>query len=212
MLYQKVSRVSRLFQLSTLDMSEVHTHVTTTIEGLTTLIDNPEAGENFHRLTTKLQSTLAPYNIPHPPKVASAFLNNVKKPFLLALIENIKERLPDTNIFSYFEIFNQLKLPATSEEGETGKYGEEAMEELAKHYGVSESPLISSEELKSEWLDYRNYMLSNCTKLTMKEHLSSIAQQSRTISVVYPNLSKLLQGFLVLPVSTADCKRGFSSM
>lgn len=142
MLYQKVSRVSRLFQLSTLDMSEVHTHVTTTIEGLTALIDNLEAGENFHRLTTKLQSTLAPYNIPHPPDVASAFLNNIQKPFLLALIENIKERLPDTNIFSYFEIFNRFKLPATSEEGETGKYGEEVMEELAKHYGVSESPLI----------------------------------------------------------------------
>lgn len=117
MLYQKVSRLSRLYQLSTLDMSEVHTHVTTTIEGLTALIDNPEAGENFHRLTTELESTLAPYSIPHPPKVASAFLNNVQNhSSYIPLIENIKERLPDTNIFSYYDIFNPFKLPATPEE------------------------------------------------------------------------------------------------
>ena len=55
-------------------------------------------------------------------------------------------------------------------------------------------------------------MLSNCTKLTMKKHLSSLALQSSTVSVVYPNLSKLAQVFLVLPVSTADCERGFSTM
>ena len=57
-------------------------------------------------------------------------------------------------------------------------------------------------------------MLSNCTKMTMKELLSSLALQNSTatISVVYPNLSKLAQVFMALPIGTADCERGFSTM
>ena len=79
---------------------------------------------------------------------------------------------------------------------------------------VGDSPLISSENLKSEWLDFRIYMLSNCTKMTMKELLSSLALQNSTatISVVYRNLSKLAQVFMALPNGTADCEQGFSTM
>ena len=204
----KVSRISRIFQLSTLDMSEL------TVEGLSSLISNREARENFRNLNTDLESTLAPYNIPHSPKATSMFLNNIQKPFLMALIENINERLPDTDIFSNFDILNPLKLPATSQEMATENYGEKEIKELAEQYGVGDSPLISSENLRSEWLDLRIYMLSNCTKMTMKELLSSLALQNSTtsISVVYPNLSKLAQVFMALPISTADCERGFSTM
>ena len=126
-------------------------------------------------MNTDLESTLAPHNIPHSPEATSMFLNNVQKPFLIALIENINERLPDTGIFSNFDILNPLKLPATSQEMATENYGEKEIEELAEHYGVGDSPLISSENLKSEWLDFRIYMLSNCTKMTMKKLLSSLA-------------------------------------
>ena len=48
--------------------------------------------------------------------------------------------------------------------------------------------------------------------MTMKELLSSLALQDSTISVVYPNLSKLAQVFMALPIGTADCERGFSTM
>ena len=54
----KVSRLSRIFQLQTLDMSELYKHVSTTVERLNSLITNPEAGENFRNLTTDLGSTL----------------------------------------------------------------------------------------------------------------------------------------------------------
>ena len=59
----KVPRLSRIFQLSTLDMSELHKHVSTMVEGLSSLISNPEAGENFRNLNTDLESTLTPYNM-----------------------------------------------------------------------------------------------------------------------------------------------------
>ena len=55
-------------------------------------------------------------------------------------------------------------------------------------------------------------MLSNCGKMSMKDLLTSLATQNNTISTVYPNLSKLAQICLVLPIGTADCECGFSTM
>ena len=69
----KVSGLSRIFQLSGLEMSEVHSHVITATEGLAALIDDPMSGEHFRSLTSDLESTLAPYNIPHPPEVIQSF-------------------------------------------------------------------------------------------------------------------------------------------
>ena len=94
----------------------------------------------------------------------------------------------------------------------TQKYGEDAIDELAKHYGSGESPFLCSADLRLEWLDHQTYMIINCTKMSMKEHLSSLALHRSTVSVAYPNLSQVAQVFLALPVSTADCERGFSTM
>ena len=113
----------------------------------------------------------------------------------MALIENINERLPDTTIFSNFDILNPFKLPATSQEMATKNYGEKEIAELAEHYGIGDSPLILSDNLKSEWLDFGIYMLSNYTKMTMKELLTLLALQNSTLSTVYPNLSRLAQLF-----------------
>ena len=105
-------------------------------------------------MNTDLKSTLAPYNILHSPEATTMFLKNIQKPFLMALIENINERLPNTDIFSHFDIINPLKLPVTSQEMATENYREKEIKELAEHDGVGDSPLISSDNLKSEWLDF----------------------------------------------------------
>ena len=97
-------------------------------------------------MDTDLESTLAPYNIHHSPEATSNFLNNIQKPFLKALIDNIKKRLPDTSIFSNFDILNPLKLPDTFEEMTTTKYGEREIERLGEHYGVGDAPLISADD------------------------------------------------------------------
>ena len=121
------------------------------------------------------------------------FLNKIQKPFLIALVENIKERLPDNTIFSNFDILNPFKLPATSQEMATENYGEKEIAEVAEHYGIGDSPLISSEILKSEWLDFRINMLS------IRKYITTTAEQQH-FCVVYPNLSKLVQVLLALPV------------
>ena len=109
-------------------MSELHSHVQTTAASLNSLNTHP--GENFNQLDSDLGSVLAPYNISHSPEATRRFFDQIQRLFINALVENIEERLPDTNI----------------------------------------------------------------------------------ISTVYPNLSKLAQICLVLPIGTADCERGFSTM
>ena len=74
--------------------------VSTTIDNLNTLSSNPETGDNFRKLDVDLESTLAPCNIHHSSEATSNFLNNIQKPFLKAVIDNIKEQLPDTDILT----------------------------------------------------------------------------------------------------------------
>ena len=78
---------------------------------------------------------------------------------MTALIENVNEQLPDIKFFSNFDA---LRLPSTSDDLQQVNYGNEAIKELGKHY---DSPLVSSEDLKSEWIDYRNHMIRNCAIL-----------------------------------------------
>ena len=55
----------------------------------------------------------------------------------------MKEWLPDTNMFSNFEIFNPLKLPDTVEDMCNENYGEAEVEKLGENYGLGDSPIIS---------------------------------------------------------------------
>ena len=60
-------------------MSELYKHVSTIVEGLNSLITNPEASESFRNLNTDLGSTLPLYDIHRSPEAASMFLNNIQK-------------------------------------------------------------------------------------------------------------------------------------
>ena len=95
--------------------------------------------------------------------------------------------------------FHRIKTPSE-------KYGETEVEKLGEKYGLGDSPIISGDDLTSEWLNFRIYLLSNCGKMSMKDLLSLLATQNSTVSTVYPNLSKLAQIFWALPIGTADCE------
>ena len=172
-------------------MSELYSHIQTTVDSLNSLNSHP--GENFSQLDIHFLTTIASYEISHSAEGTTRFLHHIKKPFLHALVENIKERLPDTDVFSNFEIFNPLKLPDTAEDICNEKYGETQVEKLGEKYGLGDSPIISCNDLKLEWLYFRIYMLSNYSKMLMKHVLTSLATQGSTIYTAYPNLSKLAQ-------------------
>ena len=62
-------------------------------------------------------------------KLKHQFDTSVYTPFIKALITHIKEKLPDTGIFSAFSILDPNKLPSTAEDVSLS-YGEDHVQTL----------------------------------------------------------------------------------
>ena len=97
-----VSRLSRVFQYSILDLSTVHNLVSSTIENLQ-LLSN-QAGVFARKLDSDLLSTLAPFDIRHSPDMKQRFQQHILQKFLGALDKNIKDRFPDTSVYANFKV------------------------------------------------------------------------------------------------------------
>ena len=145
-----VSRLSRLFQVATIDMSVLHKHVTTTLEGLQLLLSTD--GEYLHKFDSDLTSSLASCGITFggasDPK--QHFKSEIRQPFLTAIIDNVNEHFPDTEVLERFEILNPLN--RTAEEATQSHFGEESVKKLANHYGNGGTPIVNSDLLENEWL------------------------------------------------------------
>ncbi len=205
-----VSHLSRVFQASTLDLSTLDKMVSSTIESLQLLCDQP--GVFIRKLDSDLTSLLLPFAIHHTPEMKQQCQQHILKKFVMQLIENIKDRFPDTGIHAVFDVLNPSNLPQTPEEAMDSKYGESQVEELQKHYGNENSPFIDSDKLMAEWSDLRTYMILHYLSKPMKEVLQMLSKTGSALSTIYPNFSKLAQVCLCIPLSTADCERAFSTM
>ena len=96
-------------------------------------------------------------------------------------------------------------------------YGSDEIEILSGHYGQSKTtesgnelhPVVDTVKTKDEWVVFRQLMSNNfrtCTLQTMAAKLLPSAEVKET----YPNMVTLITLALTMPVSTADCERGFS--
>ena len=131
--------------------------------------------------------------------------------FIDHLVENLHTRFPDGGLLS---ILDPQKLLL---ESGLGSYGITELEELCAHYGTpkvdhngsSMSPLLSSSEIQDEWVLFKQVM-SNSFRSATIQGMDEEVLCSSEMSEPYPNLLIVLTLALSMPVSTADCKRGFS--
>ena len=110
-----------------------------------------------------------------------------------------------------------LRVEAFSVFDPSGLLGECIAEEhltvLLDHY--DESPMgIEKVKCVQEYKEFTSFIqentkLKNCTKL---QELAEEILSKDSICVLFPLVAKLLTHALVLPVSTADCERCFSTM
>ena len=91
------------------------------------------------------------------------------------------------------------------------KYGETHVDTLEMYYGRGDRAIVNSVTIKGEWFELRLYLSMHCSTLLMAEVLMLLTADS-TLGLTYPNFVKLAQVYLTLPISTADCKRAFSTM
>ena len=74
-----------------------------------------------------------------------------------------------------------------------------------------EEPIIQEEQCRQEWPLFRNMLASNFRHLTARQVLRHLAKDTN-IQDGFPELCKLAVIGLVLPMTTADEERCFSTM
>ena len=136
--------------------------------------------------------------------------------FLDALVANLNSRFPaaDTTLLTSFTVLDPQKLPG---EADLPIYGNAELDTLCEHYGSAkvtndgyELPAtLDAEEVKNEWIMFKQLISKNFRSCTIQVLLQRFTD-NQTLSLQYPNITKLLTIALTLPVSTVDCERGFS--
>ena len=120
-------------------------------------------------------------------------------------MQNIADRFPSLELIGAFDIF----IPPLSNENEERlkSKSKENLDVLLAHYGDS---LVDGGEVYKEWESFSVLLKEHYTGAKARDVLKDLASES--LGLVYPQLAKLAQVCLVIPFTTADCERAFSSM
>ena len=201
-----ICRLSRIFQREAIDLTELSRLVRTTLEILQPLMHTCDPDGHLAKVGEHIDEQLSSYVTPPSQSQKDSFLNQIQKPFIQKLCDNLQQRFPDVELLDAFSIFDPSKLPPTYDIAVRTRYGMERVNVLADHF-ISLDP----QALTLDWQSFRVYMMQSCREMTMKQVLCTLATSS-SLGSAYPQLLKLAQICLVVPVSTADCERGFSAM
>ncbi|KAJ8043867.1 hypothetical protein HOLleu_11159 [Holothuria leucospilota] len=137
------------------------------------------------------------------PKLSELSRFQVHDAFTKAVIYNIEERFPQTDLMDCLKIFDcdieraDATLPQSLRETEEGNYGEAELEVILDHY---ENGLgLSREEATVEWHSLRANMVQHPGRYGKLPNALNLVSKSEA----YPNLSKVAAAALIIPASTA---------
>ncbi|XP_076113346.1 zinc finger protein 862-like [Mytilus galloprovincialis] len=131
------------------------------------------------------------------------FERQVYFPYIDHVVENLEKRFPDLPLLESFSVFDPNSVPEDPEEAEG--YGREQIGILSDHFKIDLVPL------SQEWRLLKNTIN---TDDSLKSLSASLIMQQLAGKLVagFPLLSSLSAVGLLLPTSTADCERGFSTL
>ena len=192
-----LSRLSKAFQKRDVNLAHIEPMLKATIATLTKL--RKERGPHLKKVNEVLRVELSAHKIPVSDTEKANF-DRLRDKFLLSVISNLEARFPDSEVISALSVLDPTNMPP-----EFIFYGEEEIETLSNHFELNAADLVN------EWQQFRelvhvNYRGHSLPELTKVVHANPVIKES------FPMLSKLLATTLTLPVSTADCERGFSVM
>ena len=131
------------------------------------------------------------------------FKNNIREKYIDKLIDNLTNRFADSELLSALAtLFSPSKAACNTED-----YGNSAVSIIAAHFTTA----VDSARLQLEWMRFKHILLNQLSDKTA-DAVMGILVSDTSLSFLYPYLSKIASIALTLPVSTADCERGFSTM
>lgn len=196
-----LSHLSKLFQKKNLNFSLIQPLVKSTVTQLETLKTVP--GAFFQQVDDVISNQLKDFNIRSSSK--DSFQHNVYNKYLENLCKHVEDRFPDAGLLESFSVFDSFTWPEEYLPGD----GEEHIEELIKHY----QPVVERQATLAEWKTFVNAVQAKADLKgkDSRELLTALVQQT-SLQYIFPNLHKLVVIALVIPMSSADCERGFSAL
>ncbi len=202
-----LTTLSLVFQTEDVDLSVVQPQVAATISSLKLLRNQP--GPSMEKLPGVLEE-LASYGVTvasdHTKK---QFQTGVRERYLDSLVENLENRFQDVGVLNAFNLFNPKSATEANEKSDAhfNSYGEGYLDTLAEHFAAT----IDKEKLQHEWSAMKHVIVRELPAKSTRQVMAMLSGD-RTLATLYPTLSRLCSIALVLPVSTAHCERGFSTL
>ena len=200
----QLSKLSLVFQHRDVDFSMIQPVVSATIATIESFSAKP--GPFLSQMEDVLAGELAPFLIEVTATAQETF-KSMQDNYITIIIANLKRRFPDVALLNAFQIFIPSKAPSTSADA-FSNYGLTQLNTLLDHYSPD---VVSREACEQEWLQYKQLMTTSYSTLSMKESID-VLLTNPTMSSLFPHLAKLASIAIIIPVSTADCERGFSCM
>ena len=119
---------------------------------------------------------------------------------------NIIQRFPCTGMIASFDVFAGTGL---HEEGHSAAYGEDDIQYLTAQFAPT---VVNEDATLTEWRTRKEVMWKdNTVEGKSAQEVMHLLVSTLSHALLYPNLASLACAALVLPMSTVDCKRGFSA-
>ena len=200
-----VSRLSRVFQKEDVDFTLLRPCVDATIAAVSLYKD-----DDLKEVDSTLSVDLKDYIIHTSDAMKDDFRKQIQEKYVTALVTQLTSRLPDVGELEAFSVLDPSKLPQESEEGYT-TYGNDQLDLLCSRYGNGAKADIIIEGLHSEWVALKQ-LLSQRYRETKCKDLLILMSSDATLTTMFPNFAVLASIALIIPISTAECERCFSSM
>ena len=205
-----LSRLSKVFQKQSVDLSLVQPCLKTAVDSIKQY--ETTQGPNLSRLDQVLATDLHDFNITPTDAQKQEFKSSVQVKYIQAIVTQLQNRFPDVDYLDAFSIFDPQKLTISdSDDDELAAYGQERLEYLKSAYGDGVNPGVDSDECTSEWEGLKRLFVNNFSNMSMRQMTNLLCTDS-SLQDMYPHLSKLASIAALVPVSTAECERSFSTM
>jgi hypothetical protein len=219
-----LANLSRAFQRKDVDFTVIKPLVQATKATIDSLLVTP--GEHFSSLANVLPELRSSgINQPSAYEV-DQFRKNVYEKYLHVLSDHITGRFPDITLLDGFRIFDPIDMPQDLLLHAThgfdpidmpqdlllhATHGFDSLQILTDHYGPHS--IVNPEASRVELKTFNSIVASNVGMKEMTSRgLMSHLLKVKELSIMFPNLTKLAAIGLLLPVSTVDCERGFSTL
>ena len=202
------SNLTKIFQSDYVALSDVHIQLNAAIDSITTEFIG--SGKDIDYILPTYGNHLREYMSDH---IESDVLPTAFKEFATALVNNLRLRFPDTGIYNAIKIFDFSQI--STKQNEMAIYSEYEIKILGDFYGSFKHQneqffpaKVNKTGLIQEWRKAK-LLLKNYQEFNFVDGWSRIFTSSQFL-ILYPNLSKVVNYSLIVPLSNGNVKRIFS--